>query len=116
MTVEPVFVPLEGVIPARLGPALPESVGQPASMIVTVDGVERQVLEQARTRLMVVGAVFALALAVVSARLVELAMAGGAEATNEAKISAPVAVKPSRAEIVDRNGRVLATSITTASL
>ena len=66
------LVPLEGTIGA--GPALPESVGQPASMILTVDGEARQVLEQARTRLVVVAAVFGLALLVVALRLVDLAV------------------------------------------
>ncbi|HLG90038.1 MAG TPA: penicillin-binding protein 2 [Alphaproteobacteria bacterium] len=116
MNREPVFVPVEGVIPARLpGPALPESVGQPASMVVTVDGVARQVLEQARTRLVVVGALFALALSVVAVRLVSLAVIAGTEPGAEARISPP-AEKPVRADILDRNGKVLATSIATASL
>jgi len=117
MSRRPVLVPLEGVIPARLpGPALPESVGQPASMVVTVEGAARQTLEQARTRLVVVGAVFALALSAVSLRLVDLAVfAGGGEPGAEARVAAP-AVKPVRADILDRNGHVLATSIATASL
>jgi cell division protein FtsI (penicillin-binding protein 3) len=86
------LVPLEGVIGA--GPALPESIGQPASMILTVDGEARQVLEQARTRLVVVF---------------------GDSAVKEAHV-APAAPLKVRSDIVDRNGHVLATSIATASL
>lgn len=116
MSRRPVLVPLEGVIPARLpGPALPESVGQPASMVVTVDGAERQVLDQARTRLVVVGTLFVLALAAVAVRLVDLAVIAGGEPGAEAHVTPP-AVRPIRADILDRNGRVLATSIATASL
>lgn len=106
------LVPLEGVIGA--GPALPESVGQPASMILMVDGEARQTLEQARTRLVVVAAVFGLALLVVGLRLVDLAVFGDS-AVKEAHI-APAAPLKVRSDIVDRNGHVLATSIATASL
>ncbi len=106
------LVPLEGVI--GVGPALPESVGQPASMILMVDGEARQVLEQARTRLVVVAAVFGLALMVVALRLVDLAVFGDS-AVKEAHI-APTAPPKVRSDIVDRNGHVLATSIATASL
>ena len=106
------LVPLEGVIGA--GPALPESVGQPASMVLMVDGEARQTLEQARTRLVVVAAVFGLALLVVGLRLVDLAVFGDS-AVKEAHI-APAAPLKVRSDIVDRNGHVLATSIATASL
>ena len=106
------LVPLEGIIGA--GPALPESVGQPASMILMVDGEARQTLEQARTRLVVVAAVFGLALLVVGLRLVDLAVFGDS-AVKEAHI-APAAPLKVRSDIVDRNGHVLATSIATASL
>jgi cell division protein FtsI (penicillin-binding protein 3) len=106
------LVPLEGVIGA--GPALPESVGQPASMVLMVDGEARQTLEQARTRLVVVAAVFGLALLVVGLRLVDLAVFGDS-AVKEAHIAPPAPFKV-RSDIVDRNGHVLATSIATASL
>ncbi len=106
------LVPLEGVIGA--GPALPESVGQPASMILMVDGEARQTLEQARTRLVVVAAVFGLALMVVALRLVDLAVFGDS-AVKEAHV-APAAPLKVRSDIDDRNGHVLATSIATASL
>jgi cell division protein FtsI (penicillin-binding protein 3) len=106
------LVPLEGVIGA--GPALPESVGQPASMIVTVDGAARQTLEQARTRLVAVAAVFGLALLVVSLRLVDLAVFGDGS-SQQAHIAPPPPLKV-RSDILDRNGKVLATSIATGSL
>ena len=114
MTTAETFVPLEGVIGSRRGPALPESVGQPSSMVVTVEGAARQTLEQARTRLVVVGALFGLALLVVSGRLIDLALVGSVGG-NQARVAAPP-VHLVRADIVDRNGHVLATSIATASL
>ena len=114
MNRRPFLIPLEGSIPARLGPALPESVGQPASVVVTVDGMARQMLDQARTRLVVVSALFALALLAVSGRLTILAIEGGMS-SNHAQLT-PVATPAIRADIVDRNGRVLAQSIATQSM
>ena len=109
-------VPIEGTIGERSsGPALPESVAQPSSMIVSVDGAARQVLDQAQTRLLVVGALFALALLVVAVRLADLAIFGDPAATARAHVAPPPA-QMVRADILDRNGRVLATSIPTASL
>jgi cell division protein FtsI (penicillin-binding protein 3) len=108
------FIPMEGVIGHPGGPALPESIGQPSSMTVTVEGAARQTLEQARTRLVVVGALFGLALLTVAGRLVDLAVLGSSGTSNQAHVAPPVHTV--RADIVDRNGHVLATSIATASL
>ncbi|HEX4505118.1 MAG TPA: penicillin-binding protein 2 [Alphaproteobacteria bacterium] len=112
--VDPNHIPFEGVIGSRVSGALPESVAQPSSILVTVEGSARQTLEQARTRLLVVGALFTLALLVVSGKLVGLAVLGPGE--NNHAHYAPPPVQPVRADIVDRNGKVLATSIATASL
>jgi cell division protein FtsI (penicillin-binding protein 3) len=114
MSRQPFLIPLEGSIPARLGPALPESVGQPASMVVTVDGMARQILDQARTRLVVVSALFALALLAVSGRLTILAIEGGLSSNRPQMAAAPPPAI--RADIVDRNGLVLAKSIATQSM
>jgi len=109
------LVPIEGTIGERSsGPALPESVAQPLSMIVTVDGAARQVLDQAQTRLLVVGALFALALLVVALRLADLALFGSSAVTARVHVAPPAQIV--RADILDRNGKVLATSIATASL
>jgi cell division protein FtsI (penicillin-binding protein 3) len=114
VTFDPNHIPFEGVIGSRVSGALPESVAQPSSMVVTVEGAARQTLEQARTRLVVVGALFGLALVVVSGRLVDLAILG--PGSNPRAHIAPPAANVVRADIVDRNGHVLATSIATASL
>jgi cell division protein FtsI (penicillin-binding protein 3) len=110
------FIPLEGTIGGRSdGPALPESVAQPSSMSVTVDGAARQILDQAHIRLVVVGLLFTLALLVVAGRLTDLAIVGatGMAARTHA---APAPARVARADILDRNGHVLATSIPTSSL
>ncbi len=114
MTSDPTHIPFEGVIGSRVSGALPESVAQPSSMVVTVEGEARQTLEQARTRLVVVGALFSLALLVVSFRLVDLAVLGPSSVAHNHIAPPPVSVV--RAKIVDRNGEVLAESIATKSL
>jgi cell division protein FtsI (penicillin-binding protein 3) len=114
MKERPFLIPFEGVIGERLsGPALSESVAQAPSMTVTVDGAARQMLDQARTRLVVVGLLFAIALSVVAGRLTFLAVSSDGPAQVHA---VPPAAQIVRADIVDRNGRVLATSIPTESL
>ncbi len=77
------------------------------------DASTARVLETARTRLLVTGMVFALAFIVVSWWLIDIAAftAGG-----EPRIAAAPAYQTGRADIVDRNGVVLATSLPTASL
>ena len=85
----------------------------PAGQRITSDADD--IMETGRNRLVVVAAVFALAFTLVGARLVDLAVWQGglqvvAELDREQRPSAD------RAEIVDRNGVVLATNLATASL
>jgi cell division protein FtsI (penicillin-binding protein 3) len=72
-------------------------------------------LETGRNRLVVVGAVFALAFTLVGVRLVDLAVWQGS-AGNQIVLDAEQRPSANRADIVDRNGVVLATNLTTASL
>ncbi len=72
-------------------------------------------LETGRTRLLVAGVIFALAFAVVGGRLVDLALWGDGAVPRVAQSSAP-GLGHGRADIVDRHGVVLATSVPTASL
>jgi cell division protein FtsI (penicillin-binding protein 3) len=116
MSGSPKLIPIEGVVPARLpGPALFEGARHLSSITVTVDGAQRQTLDQARTRLVVVGALFGLALLMVGAKLTKLAVIGSSGQGTQAHNVAP-AMRVVRADITDRNGHVLATSIATASL
>ncbi len=81
-----------------------------------VDGSGAQALETGRTRLLVAGMVFALAFIVIGWRLVGIAaFAPGGEPRIAVTPPAP-AFESGRADIVDRNGVVLATSLPTASL
>ena len=79
-------------------------------------GRTAQALETGRTRLMIAGVVFALAFAAVGMRLVDVTMLHG---SGNQSLASAVALDDSpaaRADIVDRNGRLLATSLPTASL
>ena len=81
-----------------------------------MDGGGAQALETGRTRLLVAGMVFALAFIVIGWRLVDIAaFSPGGEPRIAATPPAP-AFESGRADIVDRNGVVLATSLPTASL
>jgi len=78
-----------------------------------LEGQARNAIETGRNRLMVTGAVFLLAFGIISYRLIDLGVVRAADAAAaRAKLAA---MKPlptgHRADIVDRNGTVLATSI-----
>ena len=79
-------------------------------------GRHAQAVDTGRTRLLVTGVVFLLAFAVIGGRLVNLTMMNqGAEPT--LAHAAPQRTAPvERADVVDRNGIVLATSLPVASL
>jgi cell division protein FtsI (penicillin-binding protein 3) len=99
----------------NLRPPAPESNPDRAAHLF-LEGSSAQVLETGRTRLLAAGVVFAMAFLVVGWRLVEIA---AFSAGNEPRIAAaaPAAtLHNGRADIVDRNGVVLATSLPTASL
>ena len=74
-----------------------------------------QILENGRNRLVVVGAVFALAFTLVGARLIDLAVLQGHDA-NQTALNDEQRPSAERADILDRNGVVLATNLITASL
>jgi len=80
-----------------------------------LDDVSDEVLEIGRNRLVVVAAVFALAFTIIGGRLIDLGVwqriDGGLNLASAAR-TGPLA----RADIVDRNGVVLATDLATASL
>ncbi|WP_085909473.1 peptidoglycan D,D-transpeptidase FtsI family protein [Kiloniella majae] len=86
--------------------------------VITLDGRLRQALEIGRTRLIVSGALMAMAFMVISIRLVDLTLLQGPKASNKTvqEIDEAPPVQTTRADIVDRNGIVLATTLPTASL
>lgn len=81
------------------------------------EGLFRQAIETSRTRLLIAGAMMALAFTAVGARTVDLGLLRG---PNEPRVARAVqTAKPiatERADILDRNGEVLATSLRTVSL
>ena len=73
-------------------------------------------IETGRSRLLITGALFAVAFSVVAGRLIEVGLFAGAHEPRLAETAANAAHQPGRADIVDRNGVLLATSLRTASL
>jgi cell division protein FtsI (penicillin-binding protein 3) len=105
-----------GARPAPCSPRHADPVPPRRDEIVQLDGATKRALETGRARLLVGAALFALAFAAICGRLVDVTMLeDGIEprTAEQPGLSAPVA---ERADIVDRNGVVLATSLATASL
>src|SRR5215469_15711658 len=74
------------------------------------EGPVKQWLETSRTRLIIAGAMMALAFVVIAGRLVEVAGFKAGDAQSAHRV-APTRVETSRADIVDRNGVLLATTL-----
>jgi cell division protein FtsI (penicillin-binding protein 3) len=87
---------------------------QPA--VVYLEGSVKLALETGRTRLLVASVVFALAFAVIGIRLVELSLTTRGNEPSIALEATPSKLATGRADILDRNGIVLATTLPTASL
>ena len=81
-----------------------------------IDGAAKQSVETGRTRLLVAGAVFALGFATVAARLVLITLGADPEAPRLGSAAAETPPVVSRADVVDRNGVLLATSLPTVGL
>ncbi len=88
--------------------------GRPA--VVRVDGATKQALETGRTRLLVAAVSFTLAFALIGWRLVDLGLMADQHEPSLARSLSSDALETGRADIVDRNGIVLATTMPTASL
>jgi cell division protein FtsI (penicillin-binding protein 3) len=87
----------------------------PVAGRVRLEGEFKQAIETGRNRLIVTGALFALVFAVICGRLVEVTLFGHGE-PQTAQRPRPGAHEAFRADITDRNGVILATSLETASL
>ena len=80
-----------------------------------LEGAMKQAIEVGRTRLLVAGALFAIAFSAISVRLADITvLQQGHEPRSQA--ARVTATSTMRADIVDRNGELLATSLATASL
>jgi len=88
--------------------------GRPA--VVRFDGRMKQALDTGRTRLLVAAMTFTLAFALIGWRLVDLGLMAGQHEPSLARSLSSDTLETGRADIVDRNGIVLATTMPTASL
>ena len=87
----------------------------PVAGRVRLEGEFKQALETGRNRLIVTGALFALVFTVIAVRLVDVTLIGRGEPRG-AHGPRDGALETFRADITDRNGVILATSLETASL
>ncbi len=87
------------------------------SQFTVLDGTVKQALEVGKTRLIATGLVISMAFFAIGVRLVDLTLLqqGGA-ASRSQQTAAKLPGQPARADITDRNGVILATSLPTASL
>ncbi|MFO7481070.1 MAG: penicillin-binding protein 2, partial [Oceanibaculum nanhaiense] len=95
-------------------PANPEA--PPPAHHVALEGVVKQALETGRTRLVIAAALFAAVFAAVGLRLVDVSVLSGASEPRLAETPRANANPSGRAEIIDHNGLLLATSLATPSL
>jgi len=98
-------------------PCRPRHFKPPPCVAIIPDGPAKQTLEACHTRLLVTGGLFALVFAVVALRVVEIVAVGGGTAESQiARFRIVTPPEPSHADIVDRNGNVLATTLDSPSL
>ncbi len=105
--------PLPPATPADL-PSFDLQGGRPAEL--RLEGTTKQALDVGRTRLLVAAISFALAFSLIGWRLVDLGMMTDRHEPSIARNLSPDGLETGRADIVDRNGIVLATTMPTASL
>jgi cell division protein FtsI (penicillin-binding protein 3) len=97
-------------------PCRPRHFKPPPCAPVVPDGPARDAVETCRTRILVTGALFALVFAVVALRIVDVVLlSGGSAESHMGRILLPPP-PPVRADIVDRNGKLLATTLDSPSL
>jgi cell division protein FtsI (penicillin-binding protein 3) len=98
-------------------PCRPRHFKPPPCAPVIADGVAAEFLDTTRTRLLLVAALFALIFITVAGRLVDVvAMSGAANDTRVVRSHLVVPPPPVRADIVDRNGTLLATNLDSPAL
>jgi cell division protein FtsI (penicillin-binding protein 3) len=90
-----------------------DEVGVPT---IHIEGASKEVIEVGRNRLLVAGAFFAMAFALIAVRLVDIAVLRGLNEPSVAREASSTVLKTGRADIIDRNGMLLATSLSVPSL
>src|SRR6266481_817564 len=98
-------------------PCRPRHFKPPPCVAIVSEGPAMQALEACRSRLLITAALFALVFAVVALRVAEIALLeGGAAQSHIGRLRAVTAPAPSHADIIDRNGNVLAATLDSPSL
>ncbi len=98
-------------------PCRPRHFKPPPCVPVVPDGPARRVLDGCRARLFVTGILFAVAFAVIAVRVAQVTLYGvGTAVSPIARAHGPAPPVPERADIVDRNGKLLATMLDSPSL
>jgi len=98
-------------------PCRPRHFKPPPCAPVIPDGPAWQALEACRMRLLVTGTLFAFVFTIVALRAADIVLLGGGAAephVGRFQVAAPPA--PSRADIIDRDGELLATTLDSPSL
>jgi cell division protein FtsI (penicillin-binding protein 3) len=98
-------------------PCRPRHFKPPPCAPVVADGAAAELLEATRSRLLLAASLFALVFLVVAGRLVGVVeVAGGAADPHVARARLVAPPPPIRADIVDRNGTLLATNLDSPSV
>jgi cell division protein FtsI (penicillin-binding protein 3) len=95
-------------------PCRPRHFKPPPCVPVVPDGPARRAIDGCRSRMFVASVLFAAAFAVIGLRLTEVSLWPAASALP--RVVRPAATTPVRTDIVDRNGRLLATMLDSPSL
>lgn len=111
---------LGGFFAARGVAGLPrnrrKAAGHAAYIPPRLDGGVRRAMEVGRLRMLIAGAAMALAFTIVGVRLTDLALFSGPAGPRAAAAITTETGPRLRANIIDRNGEILATDLVTASL
>ena len=98
-------------------PCRPRHFKPPPCAPIVPEGPARQALETCRSRLFFTSVLFACVFAVVALRIVEVVMLeGGSAQSHMPRFRVPAPPAPARADIVDRNGKLLAATLDSPSL
>ena len=98
-------------------PCRPRHFKPPPCAPVVPDGPARQALDGCRPRLLIVGIAFVLVFAVIVGRLVQVTLLPGAVTVPSiARFHPALPPPPGRADVIDRNGKLLATTLDSPSL
>jgi cell division protein FtsI (penicillin-binding protein 3) len=100
-------------------PCKPRHFKPPPCAPVALDEPTKQVLETGRSRLLVTAALFTLAFAVIGVRLIDVTLIKPAvdpKAAQAPRSAQPPRTEMARADIVDRNGVLIATTLASPSL